>query len=148
MTLPRFLLQLHASFSKPPPIPIDELRRACIQLVGDVYAMVNEFSPVSLDLAPEDDGQSPPPLPPRQWEKVAAMGGIRPRLLPSQASMEFGPKVRDATAFLRQWYEVQQRGLTGVVKGVYARARMAKLNLDSSKGFHDLPATFGLVSVY
>jgi hypothetical protein len=106
--------------------------------------MLNEFASVLLDKSADDGAQTPPPLPPRQWEKMVAVGGIRPTMPASQSSADLAPKVRDATNFLRQWFEVQQRGLTGVVKGAYARSRMARLNLET-KGLHDIPATFGLV---
>ncbi|KAI9013630.1 hypothetical protein DFJ74DRAFT_682735 [Hyaloraphidium curvatum] len=145
LALGRILPDLQPTFTKPPTIPVDELRRACFQILGSTYAMVNEFSSVLLERPLDAAGQSPPPLPPRQWEREAAVGGIRPRLLSPQTSSESFSKPREAAAFLRQWYETQQRGLTGVVKGAYARARMVELNLDLTKGFHDLPATMGLL---
>lgn len=140
-------LQLSPSFTRAPPIHLDELRHACFQLMGNLYAFLTEFSDVLLDRLPDQEGPSPPPLPPRHWEKIVAGGGIRPQIIPSQTSMEFGFRVRNATTTLRQWYEAQQRGLPGVIKGVYGRSYMAKLELDTTKGFHDLPATLGLVNM-
>ena len=130
-----------------PPIQIDELRRSCFQLIGDFYALLNEFSTVLLDRASDAEASSPPPLPPRPWERVVAGVGIRPQVPPQSTSTESQQKIRDAAVSLRQWYEAQQRGVSGVVKGVYGRAHMAKLDLDPSLGFHDLPATFALVTV-